>query len=201
MLLFRKYRSHAPDTSLIDAYRRSSDAFALEALLGRYAHLVYGVCQKYLKNEADSKDATMEVFEKVIDALKTHDITNFKVWLYAVAKNHCLMRLRDTKRRNISIINHQEIEKKCVENPTFMHLTHENQDRVRDLNEAIGRLNQAQRTCVCLFYLEKKSYKDIAATTGYDMKKVKSHIQNGKRNLRKLLITSKGDKNVNHSKK
>jgi len=88
-----------------------------------------------------------------------------------------------------------------MENPGFLHLTHENQDRVRDLNEAIGRLNPAQQTCICLFYLEKKNYKDIAATTGYDMKKVKSHIQNGKRNLRKLLITSKGDKNVDHSKK
>jgi len=201
MLLFRKYRSHAHDAALIDAYKSSSDAYALEALLGRYAHLVYGVCQKYLKNEPDSKDAAMEVFEKVIDALKTHDVTNFKVWLYAVAKNHCLMKLRNTKRRKIDFTSPHEIDKKCMENPGFLHLTHENQDRVRDLNEAIGRLNPAQRTCICLFYLEKKSYKDIAATTGYDMKKVKSHIQNGKRNLRKSLLKSKGDKNVNHSKK
>jgi RNA polymerase sigma-70 factor (ECF subfamily) len=35
-----------------------------------------------------------------------------------------------------------------------------------------------------LFYLEQKCYKDIADLTGYDLNKVKSAIQNGKRNLK-----------------
>ena len=111
------------------------------------------------------------------------------------------MKLRTSKRWKMILKNPEEIEKKFMENPAFMHLNHENQNRVRDLNEAIGRLNPTQQTCICLFYLEKKSYKEIAATTGFDMKKVKSHIQNGKRNLKKLLVTRKGDKNVDHSKK
>lgn len=55
------------------------------------------------------------------------------------------------------------------------------------LEEAIGELNEDQRRCVTLFYLQKQSYQQIAGKTGYSLLQVKSYIQNGKRNLKILL--------------
>ena len=52
---------------------------------------------------------------------------------------------------------------------------------------AINELNAEQKECVSLFYLQKKSYAEIAAITGFSMMQVKSHIQNGKRNLRLMF--------------
>jgi len=51
-------------------------------------------------------------------------------------------------------------------------------------------LGKEQKLCVILFYLEKRSYQEIATSTQFTQMQVKSHIQNGKRNL-KLLMEKK----------
>jgi RNA polymerase sigma-70 factor (ECF subfamily) len=57
-----------------------------------------------------------------------------------------------------------------------------------ELMEAtLQELNAEQKRCVTLFYLEKQSYQQIAVTTGFTIMQVKSHIQNGKRNLKILM--------------
>jgi RNA polymerase sigma-70 factor (ECF subfamily) len=48
-------------------------------------------------------------------------------------------------------------------------------------------LNPEQSTCIQLFFLQKKSYQEIADQTQFNLLQVKSHIQNGKRNLRILM--------------
>jgi RNA polymerase sigma-70 factor (ECF subfamily) len=55
------------------------------------------------------------------------------------------------------------------------------------LEQMLPLLNEAQQKCITLFYLQKNSYQNVASITGYSLLEVKSHIQNGKRNL-KLLI-------------
>ena len=53
-----------------------------------------------------------------------------------------------------------------------------------NMKEALDMLNDDQRICVTLFYLEKKSYQAVADETGFNLQQVKSYIQNGKRNMR-----------------
>jgi RNA polymerase sigma-70 factor (ECF subfamily) len=55
------------------------------------------------------------------------------------------------------------------------------------LKAALNELSQEQKSCVQMFYLEKLSYHDIETRTGFSFSQVKSHIQNGKRNLRIIL--------------
>jgi RNA polymerase sigma-70 factor (ECF subfamily) len=64
---------------------------------------------------------------------------------------------------------------------------------LRDLEEALRHLNPEQKTCIRMFYMEKKSYQAIASETGFSLLQVKSYIQNGKRNLRILL-----EKKIDH---
>jgi RNA polymerase sigma factor (sigma-70 family) len=52
------------------------------------------------------------------------------------------------------------------------------------LKKCIDQLKDEQKECIKLFYLEEKCYQEIAESTSYELKKVKSYIQNGKRNLR-----------------
>lgn len=175
------------DLELIGQYKSDLDQRIIAELFKRYTHLVFGLCLKYLKNEEDSKDALLEIFEKLITDLPRHEITNFKSWLYSVSKNHCLMILRKVKR---------EILKEDVEKNNSSTILMENEDDVHQefdgispekLRQSIEKLKEEQRICIELFYLDEKSYKEIADTTGYEVVKVKSYIQNGKRNLKMML--------------
>lgn len=191
----RKYRSNYniksfSDEELLIAYKKSNDNKLFGELFERYTHLVFGVCMKYLKNEDNSKDAVMQIFEKLIEDLKTQDILNFKSWIYSVAKNHCLMKLRKEKtvekEKNL-FFNNLRVE--VMESADVMHQYEKEglNEKIPELNKAIKFLNEEQRNCIELLYLQNKSYKEVSQITGYSMKKVKSYIQNGKRNLKNYL--------------
>lgn len=177
------------DHLLIEKYKQTEDIAYLGVLYERYMHLVYGVCLKYLKDREESQDATMQLFEKLVEALKKHEVQNFKSWLHVMAKNHCLMHLRSQKNKRS-----EEFSDTVMEND---YVLHHNSDDSKDLEEDIVKLEQCidqlqseQKTCISLFYLQKKSYKEIEQITSCELKKVKSHIQNGKRNL-KICIEGK----------
>jgi RNA polymerase sigma factor (sigma-70 family) len=169
------------DLELIRLYKESGDLAHLGSLYSRYASLVYGVCLKYLKDRDDAKDAVMQLFEKLVQALLSHDVDNFKSWLYVTARNHCLMHLRAQKGKRT-----EELSPLLMENDFLLHLEEEPEmeQNLSKLEKCIGQLDNDQQQCVRLFYLQEKCYKEITGLTGFDLNKVKSYIQNGKRNLK-----------------
>ena len=153
-------------------------------LLERYTMLLLGVCMKYLKNEEEAKDGVQQIFLKVLTEAGKYKIDYFKSWLYMVAKNHCLMKLRGKQGRHIKELK----EEAAIE----QHETDKNELLANEktfslLEQSIQELNEEQKQCVTLFYLQKNSYQQITDTTGFSLMQVKSYIQNGKRNLRMLL--------------
>lgn len=169
------------DNELIILYKKTNDLTVIGELFKRYTSLVYGVCLKYLKDRDEAKDAAMQLFEKLINALKSHEIENFKSWLYVAARNHCLMQIRSKKGKF-----KEEIDVSIVENQVFLHPQEETELEVNleKLENCIQRLIMGQRECVRLFYLDEKCYREITVITGFELNQVKSFIQNGKRNLR-----------------
>ena len=193
MDLFKfKKTNTATDKDLIDLFRQTDDNVHVGELFKRYSHLVFGVCMKYLKDEDESKDAVMQVFEKLLVDLKKYQVENFKSWLHTTAKNHCLMKLRSDHslflkteefKKNYPFVMESDNEKHHdIENINEFYLSH--------LGKAVEQLKGEQKICIELFYIEGKCYQDVADCTGYSMKQVKSNIQNGKRNL-KIYIQEK----------
>lgn len=173
------------DQTLLDVYYATGDNEALGILLQRYAMLLLGVCMKYLKEEADARDAVQQVIVKVIETLPRYKVTYFKSWLYMVAKNHCLMQLRNRKYPVLTMP--EELAADATnESDSFEQLMNKEKELDR-LTESILLLNQAQQSCIRLFYFDKKSYQEICDATGYSILQVKSYIQNGKRNLKIML--------------
>lgn len=173
------------DEELIISYQKGLADDALGVIFNKYVHLVYGVCLKYLKNREDSKDAVLSLFEKLTEDLKKHNISNFKPWLLTVTRNHCLMILRKDK-KDLKV----DFDTDLLSNNILEDSNYEFENKLVDLENALELLVPAQRDCIRLFYLEKKSYKEIAELNNYDIKKVKSLIQNGKRMLKIALIES-----------
>jgi RNA polymerase sigma factor (sigma-70 family) len=171
----------AGDLQLVAAYRQSADLKILATLYQRYFELLYGVCLKYLGERETAKDAVMEIFEELAKKLLRHEVTHFKAWLYALAKNHCLMQLRSSGRIKIN-----SFDPELMQTAEELHLTDkiEKEARLEWLASCIESLSAEQKVVVSLFYLENKCYKEIAAITGQDWNKVRSLVQNGRRNLR-----------------
>ena len=109
-----------------------------------------------------------------------------------VCKNYCLMQLRSASSKHR---RSKEFEKDTValmETELELHLSNEGKKEVQltHMEECLKGLNEEQKLCIELFYLQEKSYVEVANATSFSMNNVKSHIQNGKRNL-KICIESR----------
>ncbi|HRI26229.1 MAG TPA: sigma-70 family RNA polymerase sigma factor [Ferruginibacter sp.] len=176
------------DAELLSRFYADGNNEWLGILLQRYTMLLLGVSMKYLKNEEEARDAVQQVFLKVIHELHKYKVEYFKSWIYMIAKNHCLMQLRDKGRFNGEI---NERIMAVADTPEEKNRHLEKDRTLTHMASALLELNPEQQLCVTLFYLEKKSYQEIADSTGFTMMQVKSHIQNGKRNL-KIIMERKG---------
>ena len=180
------HHSTFPDDELLRRYRRTGDNAWLGYLLQRYTLLLLGVAMKYLKDQQAAQDAVQQIFLKSLTNLPQDEIENFKGWLYVIMRNHCLQILRAEK--------HYSADDQLQFLAADVDSAYEQQERelsIAEMQAALARLNTEQRRCVHAFYLEKKSYNEIMAETGYSFAQVKSYIQNGKRNLRMLLTRNK----------
>lgn len=183
----RHSHTNITDNELLANFYSSHDNKWLGILLQRYTLLLFGVCMKYLKNEEEAKDAVQQVFTKVLTELEKYKVDYFKSWIYMVAKNHCLMKLRNYPGKHIAELSDKIIDTLTEEENDLKWAHLEREHTLETLSASLQELSEEQRQCIILFYLEKRSYQEIAVQTGFTLMQVKSYIQNGKRNLKTLL--------------
>ena len=174
---------HISDNELLEFYYADGNQDWIGILLQRYTLLLLGVCMKYLKDETEAKDCVQQIFLKVLTEVPKYKIDYFKSWLYMVAKNHSLMRLRDKGAKGVKELTENDV----ADAETDKYEVLQNEITYDLLEEAVDELNEEQKVCINLFYLQKQSYQQITERTGYNMMQVKSYIQNGKRNLKIIL--------------
>jgi RNA polymerase sigma factor (sigma-70 family) len=179
--LFRKNIRKLSDLELVELVKKSDDN-ALAELFKRYAPLVMGLCLKYLKDSQVAEDLMMEIFEKLTEKLLKHEVRNFKSWLFSLSRNECLMVLRksklDTTSLDNSLIYQEDTSDKAYTGKIETEL------KLEALDKAMDVLGEDQHKAIRLFYFDFKSYDEIAKLMETSINKVKSLIQNGKRNLK-----------------
>lgn len=181
----RDKKKEYSDEELLSVYKETGDTEYFGQLYNRYLPLIYGLCLKYLQDEDKAQDAVMDVFENLLPKITNYNIGVFRTWIYSVVKNHCFHLLRENKREMIVDFNSQ-----IMESDNVLDLFDEiknNEDREDVLTKCIEKLPDPQRISISKFFLEDMSYADIVDHTGYNMKSVKSYIQNGKRNLKNCI--------------
>ncbi len=173
------------DQELLIRFRETGDQAFLGQLYERYLELTYGLCLKYLEEENLAQDAVIEIYEALVRKLPEHQVQYFRSWLYTFAKNHCLMQLRRDGKKIL-----QAFDPAVMQSVDIRHL---NEEEVRPdeqnawLEDCMKKLSDQQKRCIELFYYQDKSYKEIAEMDGEDLGTVRSHLQNGRRNLRKCM--------------
>jgi RNA polymerase sigma factor (sigma-70 family) len=169
------------DQELVSLFQETHEQEILAQLFLRYYELVYGTCVKYLTDQEAAKDATMNIYHELVEKLKVHKVENFKSWLYVVTKNHCLMAIRKQKKMPTT-----EFQAEHMQSEDFSHLENvfEKERQLQRLGHCMQQLNDEQRRTVQLFYIDNKCYNEITELTGFEWNKVRSLIQNGRRNLK-----------------
>ncbi len=181
------------DEDIILQYKSTLDNHYVGVLYERYAHIIFGICLKYLKNRHDAEDVMVEIYEKLEITLIQKEVGKFRNWLFVMVKNYCVSKLRslqtETKRRQSykDYVKHLTLQEndftEIDENCTILE---EGQ-----LAALVATLPHKQKICVASFYFENKSYKDIAEYLGESVGKIRSYIQNGRRNLKLMLSKEK----------
>ncbi|MBL7829199.1 MAG: sigma-70 family RNA polymerase sigma factor [Saprospiraceae bacterium] len=189
MLQFFRPRTseHVSDEQLLAAYVEQGDADALGKLYERYMPMVYGVCLKILKDRGKAEDAVIAIYEELTRKVKAHEVDSFRGWLYVLARNHCLMEWRKKQRRPTDHHAPEDMVRYDAIEEAFEYELPQQRD---PLKECLEELNERQKKCVLWFYYEDYSYKAISDMMQEDVGKVRSYIQNGRRNL-KLCLESK----------
>jgi RNA polymerase sigma-70 factor (ECF subfamily) len=175
------------DEELFNSFIATQDREVMGLLFRKYMSLVFGVCMKYLREKNTAQDNTMEIFERLIQHQPSSEIKNFKAFLFVVSKNHCLMKQRGEKMMSM------EISESDMESAMQMHLIDSSRDEKQDqlLQKCMKTLKDFQKDCITMFYLKKKSYLEISRDLKMNLNAVKSHIQNGKRNLKICIEAGK----------
>jgi RNA polymerase sigma factor (sigma-70 family) len=176
------------DLELVAAFKKDGDMQHLSTLYQRYMELVYGVCLKYFKDNERCKDAVMDIFEELNKKLRVYEVSNFKSWLHVLTRNHCLMQLRSPRNLKNVAFNNEFMQSELVEHPEEEHLQKE--EDFTKMDQCMEKLPDMQKQMIQLFYLQNKCYNEIVSVTGYEWSKIRSHIQNGRRNL-KLCMEEK----------
>lgn len=186
----KAYR-HFSDQSLLEIYRKTTDRAVIDVLFRRYAHLVMGVCLKYLKDEEAAKDALMTIFEQLMAKIRIFEIQNFNGWIYRLSKNYCLMELRSKqtqKKRHRLWENEQNVAENMGQDLNTWEEEMRFEQKLKRSKAALEKLKPAQKQCIELFYMQERSYKEISKITGFSVKKVKTSLQNGRKNLQKICL-------------
>lgn len=178
--LNKKKKEHS-DEELLSLLKATGKTEHFQILYERYIPLIYGLCLKYLQNPEESQDAVIDIYENLSLKIQDYEIKIFKNWLYSVVKNHCFHILKESKKE--IIVN---FDSQLMESDETLSLFSESKDEDKEnaLNECMEKLPEPQRISVEKFFYENKSYADIIDETGFNLKSVKSYIQNGKRNLK-----------------
>lgn len=166
------------DESLYKEFLETKDQEVMAKVFRKHMTLVFGVCMKYIGEKTGAQDATMEVFERLLTHEITTEIKNFRAYLFVMTKNHCLMKKRGEKQ------TFTEITDRDMELAVEVHPIDKEEKNEKALSKCLAQLKEMQKVCIEQFYLGHKSYLEISSELKMTLNAVKSHIQNGKRNLK-----------------
>jgi len=171
------------DEEILKAGVSASAKNAWGELYKRYAALTLGLCLKYLKDREAAKDASSEIFVRLKADMQKQQIENFRSWFYVYTKNHCLGILR--KQQNTQ--RKQAVVEETLAFHSQTPYDFENDLQISAVTSALEQLKPDQRNCISEFYLARQTYEEVAEKLNYTIKQVKSHLQNGRRNLRLIM--------------
>lgn len=183
----RKYLSGLEDAAVLQLYKQKQWPRCIDELFLRYGHLLYGVFLKYTKDKYAAEDLLMELFAKLPQLLMHHEIQQLKPWLHTVARNEALQFIRKAKKLTGVSLDENYMDHAGGSSYEGQEEILWKEQQLILLEKVLDQLKPIQKECIRLFFIEQLSYEEIMSKTQLSFKEVKSHLQNGKRNLKIMM--------------
>jgi RNA polymerase sigma-70 factor (ECF subfamily) len=170
----------------------SGDEAAFGELVARYRDYVYTIAVRIVGDESDAEDVAQEAFVRAYRALpRFRGDSKFSSWLYRITTNRALTHLKRRRRRPPAVdiqsgphIEADRLDRRRSIGPDELVIDEEFRRGVR---AAVMKLPEQYRVVVTLFYLEQRSYKEVAAILGIPMGTLKTHLHRARALLRESL--------------
>lgn len=178
----------ADDLSLIVKKVKSGQKDEYSKLVEQFQQRIFKYCFYMLGQREEAEDAVQEVFLKAYDNItKYKTSTNFSAWLYKIAHNYCVNKLRRRKIVNFLPIN---LDNFILKSSVCLGI--ENKELAKELKDALNHLSAIERSIILMRIIEEKSYKDIAELLDYKPATLRKKYQRACKKLQDILLDSKG---------
>lgn len=166
---------------------QNGDINAFEGLYREFVSFVYNVSFKMMQNETEAKEVTQDVFLKVYSKLSSYRFESaFKTWLYRIAVNTALTRLREKQRVNrVRVYMEDEAEKGFEPSEENKNLLR--RDDAVEVDRLLEQMPADHKMCLILRELEGLSYEEMAETLEIPLNTVRSRLKRAREAFVKLI--------------
>jgi RNA polymerase sigma-70 factor (ECF subfamily) len=177
------------------AARQYRDAF--ELLVERYKDKVFRLAFSVLHDSVQAEDSTQDVFVKIWKGLPGyHGGASLSTWIYTITRNTCLTELKKRSARATVSLHAPEFETMMERIPALRAPDHEPGTGM-DVQAMLSKLPEKYRVVLTLFYLEQKSYEEVARMLGVPLGTVKTNLFRAKKEV--LALATHGPRAEFHS--
>jgi RNA polymerase sigma-70 factor (ECF subfamily) len=172
----------SPDAEVCRRLAAGERERAFERLLTAYRGRVYRLALSVVRTPADAEDLAQEAFVRLWRALPLYDgRASFSTWLYVIARNACLSELRRRGARPTAPLEDDAADP-AGPSPSASRI-----DSQIDCETLVDMLDEPQRRIVRLFYLEERSYEQVAEMLDMPINTVRSHLHRARKRLAGLM--------------
>ena len=170
----------------------AGDDEAFEDLVRLYYDRLRALVFHHLHREDELDDALQDIFLKAYKALpRFRKRSNFYTWLFRIASNYCIDRLRKRRLELVSLDGSEgrdAIEARLPSSPDSPEESYSRTQRIELVRKALGRLDPIYQNILVLRELEGLSYEEIVQSLGIGIGTVKSRLARARGELKKVLI-------------
>lgn len=185
-LWIREEGRHIEDEQLVDRILAGDDE-AFRRLVERYANYIYQAVYGVLRNVKDAEDAAQEAFLQIHLSLPRYERKGLKTWMTRIAVNKAIDWRRKISRRQEMPITEpvMQLPDRTEGAPPGTEKLVLGRERKRRVAQGISELPEHYREVIIAYYLEEKSYQQISAEQGIELKSVESRLYRAKQWMRK----------------
>jgi RNA polymerase sigma-70 factor (ECF subfamily) len=159
---------------------------AFEQVLEVYSQKIFHLALSLLRDQTLAEDLTQDVLIRIWKGLPGyHGEASMSTWIYTIARNTCRTELKRRANRPTVSLSEASFEANAAAIPTLQYHDPE-AGTALDVNQLLAQIPDKYRQVLTLFYLEQKSYEQVAALLGLPLGTVKTLLYRGKRELLKL---------------
>ena len=165
----------------------NGDTTAFAILVNRYKNLVFSLALRMLRNREEAEEVSQDIFIKIYGHLANYKgDSKFSTWIYRIAYNACLDRIKTYKRQYDTVCIDKFTENQIGNLETAYELM-ERSDRQLAVKECINRLVADDSVLITLFYFEELSLAEISKIIGIDKNNVKIRLFRARKRLATIL--------------